>query len=67
MSKIIKRSQIYIPNGMRDRIAKEWNVNKATVSRALNYKSNSETAIGIRKDAINDSFGIERIITEMLS
>lgn len=67
MSKAIKRPQIYIPNGMRDKIAKEWNVHRATVSRALNYKSNSETAIGIRKDAIKNYFGTERIITEILS
>lgn len=58
-----KRPIIILPHGNRGRLAKELGVSMETVRRALKYITDSDEAIKIRREAIENYNGTEVEIT----
>ena len=58
-----KRQIIILPHGNRGRLAKELGVSMETVRRALKYITDSDEAIKIRREAIENYNGTEVEIT----
>ena len=58
-----KRLIIILPHGNRGRLAKELGVSTETVRRALKYITDSDEAIKIRREAIENYNGTEVEIT----
>ena len=61
--RIKKRPVIILPHGNRGRLAKELGVSMETVRRALKYITDSDEAIKIRREAIENYNGTEVEIT----
>lgn len=58
-----KRPIIILPHGNRVRLAKELGVSMETVRRALKYITDSDEAIKIRREAVENYNGTEVEIT----
>ena len=58
-----KRYIIILPHGNRGRLAKELGVSMETVRRALKYITDSDEAIKIRREAVENYNGTEVEIT----
>lgn len=58
-----KRPIIILPHGNRGRLAKELGVSMETVRRALKYITDSDEAIKIRREAVENYNGTEVEIT----
>ena len=53
-----KKKIITVPFGCVPKLAKANNVHKSLVYNALNFSSNSQTAMAIRKQALNEYGGV---------
>lgn len=59
MVKTKKRPVIIVPHGARRRIAKHCGVSEETVRRALKFITESEEAVKIRKEALENYGGTQ--------